>query len=105
MYAIGNIIYGIPYSEKVLEFFENNDLLDPEEYFEFVYSGSGDIPAGWCGIVLDRINECSNIRFKDLKSQPSEQDVQKALSKIDNLPEEIKNLSDPPDVYIVWSTS
>lgn len=105
MYAIGNIIYGIPYSEEILAFFENNESLDPAEYFEFVYSGSGDIPAGWCGVLLDSISEGNNTSLKELELQPSEENVEQVKEKFNKLPHDIKKICLPIDVYLVWSTS
>lgn len=103
-YAIGYVIYGIPFTESISKFYEELEL-DPEEHFNFVYSGSAHIIPGWCGVLLDTIDECNNICIKNVKLQPLEQDVQEAKSKINKLPDEIKKMSNPIDMYIIWGTS
>jgi len=116
-YAIGHIIYGVPYSDAINNYLnssedldesedlESEDYFDPEEYFEFTYSGSSDIMPGWCGVLLDTIDECGTLAVSDIKLTPTESDKIKAKDKIDKLPEDLKALLDPVDVYIVWGTS
>jgi hypothetical protein len=112
-YAIGYIIYGVPYSEEIDNLFESdvNDNEDIEEMspedlgFELVYSGSADIRPGWCGVHLDTIDECGTQRVKDLILSPTEQQKQEAITKINALPENIKKLCDEVDTYIIWGSS
>lgn len=113
MYAIGYIIYGVPYSEDIDKLFdsdlENEEGIEevcPEDLgFEFVYSGNGYIRPGWCGVRLDTIDECGTQRVKDLILSPTEEQKQRALAKIADLPENIRKLCDEVDTYIIWGTS
>lgn len=106
-YAIGYIIYGVPLNESISDYLYEQEKLedfDIEEHFDTRYSGSGDTP-GWCGVQLDRIDECGNFPISSVRMKPTEQEMQQAQEKIDKLPPEIKSLLDPVDVYIVWGSS
>ncbi len=117
-YAIGYVVYGIPYSYDIAKAIASNnkdedydvtadnadEIAENESWFEFRYSGNGE-PPGWCGVVLDRIDECNNLKVSELNFQPSDMQKKTAEDKINNLPEYVRKVSNQADVYILWGSS
>ena len=117
MYAIIDVIYGIPLTEEI------NDLInkweaDPncdkweedEEHrmcgFEVMYSGHGGIPPGFCGVSLDQFDESNGHNsLINLKLEPTNDQKKKTLELINNLDREIKDIILPVGIYLIWSTS
>lgn len=112
-YAIGHIIYGIPFTSKISKTFNEYIKANPDKEglelddigFEFVYSGSADYTPGWCGVQLDRITELNDCCISNLKLNPSEKESKEAIDKVAALPQCIKDVSFLIDTYIVWGTS
>lgn len=105
MYTIGNIIYGVPLTRKLASEIDRL-LLDPEEVgLTMLYRGSGD-NTGYCGVKLDRFDECSDVlKISDLNVKPTPEQKKEALEKIFNLPKELTEFLEMTDTYIVWSNS
>jgi hypothetical protein len=120
MYSIGNIIYGVYWTEelgkKVDEAMEQNPEL-ADEYstddittlgFESAYHGSYNGYVGWVGKSYTEIDECDNVSLTNLmaeletKKSQFKSDYEKCL---EGVPEFVKNLLGEPDLFIVWSTS
>ncbi len=120
-YAIGHIIYGIPYSDDIerniikheggissFDEFWDDDMVSAELDklgFEFVYTGGCDVRSGWCGTQIDEIDECGNINIINLRLTPSDTQKQEVEDKFNKLPEHVKQAADPIGTYIVWGTS
>lgn len=104
MYTVGNIIYGIPLTQEILNVV--GEVEDAEDVgFETTYSGAGGTTPGWCGVVLDTIDECSVADFSLLKLTPTPEQIDAVNQKVAALSEEILKVSSPIGCYIVWSTS
>ena len=117
MYTIGNIVYGVPINEAL-----SNLLLDwkknltEEEYaekfnedgqligFNMLYHGGADGLVGYCGVGLGDFDEIDSVLISELP-YPTEEQIREAQTKIDALPNEVKELIDEPGHYIVWSSS
>lgn len=117
MYSIARVIYGVPLTGKVVDIIEDG----AEDYFTMLYSGSADYTPGFIGIVLGEINECHGANKLDLEKGtltegidgknktfsivPSEKQKEEVKSMIEKLPQELKNIIEPIDVYFIWCTS
>jgi hypothetical protein len=118
MYTIAEVIYGVPLTEKVYNKIED----DFEEYFETSYSGSSKYPVGFVGVSLGSIDECDASNRIDLTNGqiynstdatkaksfsiiPTDEQKAEVQNKIDQLPDEIKELLPPIGIYFLWSTS
>ena len=114
MYAIGNIIYGIPLNDNDNDI-EQPEILevaledeDPEGFMTF-YTGSGDTIPSAFGIVLDGIDEaCHHIDLATLKLVPTDAEQAQFEKLYNDLPQELKDAVDvygKPRTFILWSTS
>ena len=104
MYLIGNIIYGVPLPQKV---FDKLGWEKCEEMgFELLYFGSTNVDPGFCGIHLGKFEEPEgDFPLSKITFSPTDEQKTEAETMIDSLPDEVKKMLDPIDVYIVWSTS
>ena len=126
MYAIGNVIYGVPITEAMQKWFDGHaDELGVGEWsdlgFEMSYSGNAEIEPGWLGVSLGGIDECEHVRIvpgtdttglqmQSLGEQPfdilpSSVQVVDVYEKVKELPEDLKKVCPEVGTYIVWSTS
>jgi len=121
MYSIGNVIYGVPITpelDRAMRIMiardedESPELLDllPEDYeglgFETCYHGSAPQIVGWIGVQVGNFNVCQDIRVSDFADVPlTDDEIKQTNDLISNLPEEIRNVLQPIDIYVVWSTS
>jgi len=116
MYAICNVIYGIPlnsndYNDEVEKSDTLQDLLYEEEpgFYEF-YSGVGDESPQAFGVLLDTFDECAHHTFLN-SLQLSPTDAQRAqydelFNSLDPvLQQELRNIAQEPCTFILWSTS
>ena len=69
-----------------------------------LYSAEGSAP-GYCGVKLAELVEGANIRVSNLLFVPSDEQFAEAQARVDALPEAIRMVAPPVDVYVVWSTS
>lgn len=115
-YVIGNIVYGCPINDALstlIEQVEMDEAHPLSEYydddyplgFETYYSGHAYGTVGAFGVSLGRINECSNVRVGDLTLEPTEEQKADVEKRFAELPKAVRDLCDPLDTYIVWSTS
>ena len=120
MYAIAEIVYGIPLntnkgSEKWSE--ELELALDNEEFDGLMtfYSG-GDCPPAMFGVVLGEFDEaCHHVDLDSLKLKPTTEDIMEYHRMFEALPETLQQeivmkYGKPkgcgePWVFFLWSTS
>jgi hypothetical protein len=122
-YAIGYIIYGIPYDplihgRKLQKLHESDqdfrmewDLDDIDSMgFTTVYSANGFHPVGWIGKCYDTFTEGVTFDFSSKfdyvmsKSEEFEADFQECLSKVPDFIKEIVE-DEKPKVWVVWGSS
>jgi hypothetical protein len=115
--TIGTIFYGFPLNEQTHELYlsvkddEDSPLFDDcddESFLNFnveYAAHNTDIPVAWFGLKLDKVyaNEGCHL---DLKSIEVPQDIEdKVKTSICKMPQEIKDISPPLSIYIIWSSS
>lgn len=129
MYAIGYVIYGVPFTADFQDNLENGNLklsdfqkladtydLDDigdvrdvvqEGFCETVYRGSGKHTAGWIGTRIGEFDECSDgMPMSDLiNMQPTPTQKQEAEDKLKETPQEVLLHLPPVGIYIVWGSS
>lgn len=125
MYAIGNIIYGSPITEKVSNWLEENCECPDEVYEESItikYSGSASGLTGYVGVCLGSIDEAMDllkldldngiIKFKyhhgdtkQIRLVPTDEEKDQAQRMREALPQELQDVLEPIGIYISWSTS
>lgn len=116
MYAIGNIIYGLPLHDPIgSDDVEYSDELEEaieweQEGFQRFYSGNGSQSPTAFGVMLDEFNECStHIDVSKLKLEPSPFVLKEYNELWNNLTDELKTeLTEKfgsPRTFILWSTS
>ena len=115
MYAIANVIYGIPLmiengDEESMsdEFFEALD--EDEGGFMTFYSGSGDFIPRAFGVMLDQLDECCHHIFLDevALAPTADQEAEYQALWARHSPETQAQLlahGAEPRVFILWSTS
>jgi len=105
MYAIANIIYGIPINDEIHN--KANELdVELDETFDVLYSGNAEREVGYAGVHLGSMDEGSDISMNELtKIQPTEEQKQEALVNIAYVDEVLRDLAPEIGIYIVWSTS
>jgi len=120
-YAIGYVIYGVPFdpdshknflynlAKKDHNFAKKYDLSDIDSMgFETVYSGSLPYTPGWVGISIDTIDECNDVDlFKLIKKIDEQKDSfnKKYKECLNKVPEQIKPMLGKPGLFIVWGSS
>lgn len=119
MYAIANVIYGIPleiefkyyYSdvkndENHVRVLENHFKNQTPGFLQY-YSGGGPTPLAF-GVEIDRFDECYNVKVSELNLIPSEEVKQKYQEMFEELDidtqQELKTFGEP-EVIFLWSTS
>ncbi len=125
-YAIANIIYGVPLSQKAASAIQGCELVteamaamlkeakiemeSPEAYgFEPLYSAGGCM-IGYCGVKLGEFDETdddipASVLIQKLSKKPTlkqSMTVQKLLARAHP---EILKLCKPCGVYVIWSSS
>lgn len=119
MYAIGQIIYGVPLCSNDFHAQhpatdENNPIseaVDNEEAgFLAYYSGSAEVSPYAFGVELGQFDECcSYVSVRNLPLQPTQEQRDQYQALYDQQPQEIKAVLDcivqEPEVFILWSTS
>ena len=115
MYAIANIIYGIPLISNEIPSIELSDELkeiieddDTDGILSF-YSGSGDNTPAAFGILLGQFDEaCAYTDISKLKLTPIKEDIDQFEMLFNNLSNslkiEIASIS-KPFVFFLWSNS
>jgi len=122
MYAIGNIIYGVPLTPQAVKAIEDTgDSIDP--YFEALYSGNASSAIGYCGVKLGEIDECTDaVRITPdglipgsidgimkpkakIPLAPTPAQKLEVVKKLAKLPKCVAGKLPPPGVYLVWSSS
>jgi len=99
-----NVIYGVPITDAISE--KLNQMSDGgEELFETFYHGGASRQVGFCGVFLDRADECADTVVSKLKLEPTKEQKEKAEKMINDLPKDIKQILPEIGVWIVWSTS
>ncbi len=118
MYAIFNVIYGVPLTEKVykkiceLEADETSNWNEDDNKtcgFNTYYSGSSDVTPGFCGVELSDFDEGSDgIKLSSLDLVPTEEQKEQAHKDIEQLIKDFpqfKDLIEEPAVWLIPSTS
>jgi hypothetical protein len=128
MYAICDIIYGVPFSEdleneldslvpnspEMKELFEEWDLHEHslyefacEEWGVETYSGHAGPNPGWFGVSIDQTDESAPAtRLSTLHLSPTPGQKEKVNALFNSMPKQIADiLRARCDVYLVWSTS
>lgn len=117
MYAIANVIYGIPLTDKIYDFIHSEENVDAEELTDYgpdeeelgfttPYHGGSNRTVGWLGVSLTEFDECSDFPLSDITNvKPTEEQIAEVKDKISKLPKEILDIALPTDIYVVWSTS
>lgn len=120
MYSIQSIIYGVPITEAVSNYFMTRN--DPEEYgFTTLYHGGASGFVGFCGVQLgEDLDECGNFTRIDQKTiiqynvegkqqiallNPTDEQKLEAQKKVDALSEELRSLCPAIGTYLIYSTS
>lgn len=112
--TIVNVIYGFPlnqkHDEKITEWEED---LDSPFYatmngvcgFRTMYSGYAMKRVGYCGVSFYSFMPSEDHLVDDLVLEPTEEQKQEALEKIEKVPQELRDLADEIGVYFVASTT
>lgn len=117
MYSKITIVYGTKVLDKKYEKIANllEDMAEAAEIqfsdlsengFEELYSGTGDYPVAYCGVVLDTFDIIgTGIPLSKLKLTPNEKQKQKAEELFQKIPLKIQKLLPPLEVYLIYHTS
>lgn len=109
MYAIAQVIYGIPLEKPkgILE-----DLVDADDRdtgFLTYYSGGGDATPAAFGVELDTFDEaCFHLEVSKLRLEPTKAQVAKynrLFKALDPEVQEALQLIGKPRAIILWTTS
>lgn len=117
MYSKITIIYGTKVPDKKYE--KISDLLEAmaeddeinysdlsENGFDELYSGTGDCPVAYCGVVLDTFDVIgTGIPLSKLQLTATEKQKEKAKVLFDKIPLKVRKLLPPIDVYLIFHTS
>ncbi len=114
MYAIANVIYGLPFPPDLPE--EVNDRLNEVSEIEAelgpcylaYYSGSDTQQPRAFGVLLCEFDECQDVNIADLVLVPTQNQIDKFNNEYAKLDPEFKELlkdQGEPRVFILWSTS
>lgn len=112
-YACGTIIYGIratPAMQRVVETWTDTqpDYEDgwcwEDLGFTQRYSGNGE-STPTLGVELGGMDECNDVRVSSLTLTPTPEQVSEVGRLIAGLPEPVRAAAEPPDVWIIWSSS
>jgi hypothetical protein len=106
MYAIVDVIVGIPINQDVMDALEALGMEPEDAGFETMYSGSAEITPGYCGVKLDGFDEASDsIDVSTLNLTPTKTQLAKATALVGALPAGVQDVAPKLAVYLVWSTS
>lgn len=106
MYSIVDVVVGTPLTQDVHDALERLGIEPEEVGYEVLYSGSGDVTPGYCGVRIDGFDECNDsILLSTLKTNPTAAQLKKAKELFKKLPDDIKKVAPPVDVHLVFSTS
>jgi len=109
-YCIVDVIYGIHRNDAVNEAIralDDEDDEDGEQFgFENLYTSGGG-QAGYCGVKLCEFDEVTDYALKvgDLNLSPTAEQKAEAEKMIASLPESIRRVAPPADVYLVFGSS
>lgn len=125
-YGIVTVIYGVPITEHLVETLSSKEFVEAhkdeefmEDYeyeyyyedlllslgFETMYTASASFSPGHLGVELGGGSEGEAMLLSDFYKEISDTDKQHVEEKINKLPEAIKELLEPVDTYLVWSSS
>ena len=123
MYACCDVIYGIPITKAMCQWFDTADH-DLDEFcnlgFETPYSGSGECVVGYLGKQITGFDQGDIIHLDVDKKKISGLETQVMCTdhlgvtqdehtliqnQIDEFPEGLKKVIPPIGIYFVWSTS
>ncbi len=116
MYAIFNVIYGVPLTKELadkineLEADENSNWNEDNDKvcgFTMPYTGSGEF-SGFCGVELSGFDECNNYKLSSLQTVPTKEQKEQAHKDIEQLIKDFpqfKDLIEEPAVWLIPSTS
>ena|ERR1035437_7680600 len=106
MYAIVDVIVGVPMDKEVSDAFSKLDIEPDTRGFEMLYSGGSDICPGFCGVRLDGFDEASYfVDLSKLNMIPTPTQLAKAEAAFKGLPIEVQRVAQKVGVYFVWHTS
>lgn len=113
MYAIANIIYGIPLISNDPDFSRSDDLqefIDEEgDGVQSLYSGAGGEQPAAFGVLIGEFDEaCAFVEQSVYSASPSAEHVAEFNRLWANLSEEDRALMEPygaPRTFLLWSTS
>lgn len=114
MYAIANVIYGIPITDEIHNAINSEECDQTEDYppdeeelgFTITYSGSSHRSVGWLGFSLGEFDECCDFPLSDiLNLRPTPEQIIEVNKLISQLPANVQAVAKTPDIYVVWSTS
>lgn len=116
-YAIFNVVYGVPMPYGGDQIIEDLRMNEDPQYCESEFDhctgecgfvegySSGGPPFKYCGVSLSVFDECGIYNLKDLKLQPTEDDLKKFEERWAQVPDVLKKLCDAPEVILVPSNS
>jgi hypothetical protein len=112
MYSIGNIIFGIPLTEEIMQALGDDEA--EEMGFEVLYSGSADFMPGYMGVELGTIDECQDEDLDDpehpMNRKPTAQQIAEVQERVEAFVKKMRKIDKDvtiPDIrrWLVWSTS
>lgn len=112
MYAIANVIYGVPltrgYLAELADDMNNEGVQDSNDGYLKYYSGNSDyVPAAF-GVELCSFDEATDyLEVEKLKLEPTDEDKKEFNRLLLELDEPFRNIieRETPSVFILWSTS
>lgn len=108
MYVVGNIIWGIPITDDIVEVAADRDEELDEEfggYFHTVYHGGGDGNNGYLGARLATFDACEDFILDDIIVEPTADQKIEVQALFDNLPKDYKDVAPKIGRWIVWASS
>lgn len=98
-----DIFQGILEGGDAFEWEEDTDLMQP---WESLYSSSEGQNIGYVGVEIGSFDETENFPLESICNiRPRPDQKLEAMKKYGALPEEVRRVLPPVDVYVVWSSS
>lgn len=118
-FAVFDVIYGVPLSDKARRLMDDWDMADDERYQDCVdeetnYGGYCGFVAGYsanaeetyfCGVRLFDFDECNVVKVTDDMIKPTKKHLASFEKKWAEVPQELKDLCDKPGIYFIPRSS
>lgn len=119
MYSIVQVIYGtyVPHNSHIQSEIPRlldedgreccpDGWMDDEEPFTTHYHGGSEYPPCWVGVTLCEFDEATDaIKVSDLRLTPTDEQRYQTQQLMDQLPQSIRDILPPVDVYFVFCSS